>query len=386
MLNLCLNAQDAIDESGGIRLLADIDAVLLDQSMAGMGGAECLDRQATGRWLAWSAQKLDVDELLRLVPQWPDGHYRASASQFVPGIPKGGRAAEGVREDDPNDYVAHEHRREARALRVFAAWLNHTDVKEDNTLDAYVEENGRRFLRHYLIDFGEAMAGHAAEKGRMEDGYENWLDWEMQGKAMLSFGLWVRPFEHLEETPWPSVGSFSADHFDPERWREAYPYWPFAEAQDEFDAYWAAKLVLRFDRPLLEAVVRAGQLSHPEAERYLVETLYRRGRLTAHSYVQPLTALDYFTISRRALCAIDLSVMYGLVTSGLVEVLDATDQVVWKRVVDAQGHVCIPMADDDRYRIYRLRTRRRMERTPVMQVHFKGGPNARLLGIIRAER
>jgi hypothetical protein len=325
-----------------------------------------------------------VRDILALVPQWPDGHYRASASQFIKGIPKGGWSTEGVRGDDPNDVVPHEHRREVRGLRTFSAWLNHTDVKEDNTLDAYVEEDGKRFLKHYLIDFGEAMGGHGAEKGRYEDGYENWLDWEIQSKALVAFGFWVRPWEHLQQTRWPSVGAFTAEHFDPAEWREAYPYWPFAET-DQNDNYWAAKLILRFDRPLLKAIVKTGQLSHPAAEEYLVDTLLKRRELIGRSYVQPLTALDHFTINQRELCAVDLSVRHRLVTAGMVEILDAGDAVSWDRLVANDGSICIPIPQDEQYRIYRMRTRRRLELTPVMQVHFRGGPNARVLGIVRIE-
>jgi hypothetical protein len=99
----------------------------------------------------------DIDTALSGAPRLPDGRYRASASEFLKGEPKGGFPAKGVRSDDPNDTVPHQHRREVRAIRVFAAWVNHSDIKEDNTLDMYVEENGRRFLRHYLLDFGEAL-------------------------------------------------------------------------------------------------------------------------------------------------------------------------------------------------------------------------------------
>ncbi len=327
----------------------------------------------------------DIRDILALAPQWADGHYRASASQFINGIPKGGWAAEGIREDDPNDKFRHETRREVRALRTFAAWLNHTDVKEDNTLDGYVEEDGKRYLRHYLIDFGEAMAGHAAEKGRYEDGYENWWDWEIQTKAAVSFGFWVRPWEHLKETRWPSIGSFSAEHFDPTQWKEAYPYWPFAEA-DANDNYWAAKLILRFDRALLTAIVRTGQLSDPLAEKYLIDTLEARRDKVGQAYVQSLTALDHFTINERELCMIDLSVRHRLVTSDLVEVVDDNDVAVWDRLVDDRGRLCIPIPGDDEYRFYRLRTRRRLELTPMMQVHFRGGRNPRVLGVVRIER
>jgi len=327
----------------------------------------------------------DLEETLGLAPRLADGSFRASASEFVPGVPLGGWPAEGTRDDDPNDTVPHQHRRELRGLRVFAAWVNHTDMKEDNTLDSYVEEGGRHFVKHYLIDFGEAFASHAAEKGRYEDGYEHWFDWQKQPQAALAFGLWVRPWEHLSETRWPSVGSFSAEHFDPDDWREAYPYWPFFET-DEMDAFWAAKIVMRFDRPLLRALVAEGQLSHPAAEAYLVDVLYGRRKKIGQAYLEALTPLDWFTISPSELCATDLSVHYGLVTGGLVEVLDANDEVVFDRLVDGQGRICIPIHSDDQYRIYRLRTRRRSETRPVLQVHFKGGSKARILGLVRKER
>ncbi len=344
-------------------------------------GAELKDEYGNKRLIT----QQDVADVLALAPRYPDGHYRASASEFIPGIPKGGWSSEGRREDDPNDVIDHEHRREVRALRVFSAWLNHTDVKEDNTLDGYVEVDGKKFLRHYLIDFGEALGGHAAEKGRYEDGYENYLDWSDQSKATLSLGLWVRDWEHLRETRWPSIGAFTWKHFYPRKWKEAYPYFPFAELDDS-DAYWAAKLILRFDRKMLRAIVEEGQLSHPEAEDYLIDALYRRREIVGRAYVQTLTALDHFSMRPGQLCAIDLSVYHQLVTSGLVEVLNDQDEVVWDGLVDLRGHICIPTPEDEGYHFYRLRTRRRLHTTPVMQVHFKTGKTPRVLGVVRIER
>src|SRR5690606_22953973 len=199
-------------------------------------GDKATIKDAMGRKRAMT--EADLDETLRSAPRYPGGIYRISASEFIFGVPKGGWAKEGVRQDDPNDRIPHEHRRELRGLRVFSAWLNHTDIKQDNTLDAYVEVDGKSYLKHYLLDFGEAMAGQAAEAGRKETGYEHWIDYENQPLAALSFGLWVRPWERLEETKWPSIGTFSAEHFDPEQWRPMSPYFPFDEA-DLSDKYWA---------------------------------------------------------------------------------------------------------------------------------------------------
>ena len=65
----------------------------------------------------------------------------------------------------PFDIVLHENRRDLRGLYVFSAWLNNTDAKAGNTLDTIVEENGVRFIRHYLSPEGiarsEAIAARA---------------------------------------------------------------------------------------------------------------------------------------------------------------------------------------------------------------------------------
>ena len=96
----------------------------------------------------------DVHDLLRKAPRDAEGRYRGLASLIIPGDLIGPFRYHGVRSDDPNDIVPHDDRRDLRGLSVFAAWLNHTDSKSLNSLDTVVEENGRRYIRHYLIDFG----------------------------------------------------------------------------------------------------------------------------------------------------------------------------------------------------------------------------------------
>jgi len=298
------------------------------------------------------------------------------------GKPLGGFAAEGTREDDPNDTIPHQHRRSVRALRVFAAWTNHTDMKEDNTLDMYVTEGGRSFIRHYMIDFGEALGAHQAEKGRYEDGYEYLWDWENQGRATVSFGLWKRPWEDQRETPWLSVGAVSDEHFDPLTWREAYPFFPFAEL-DAADAYWGAKLVLAFTRPMLEAIVAEGKLSHPQAARYLVDVLMQRQKKIGRAYLEAVSPLDDFTLDERGLCAVDLGLRYGLASYGSVSALDQHDEVVARYTAAADGRVCIPVRQREGYTVYRLRVERGRDLKPALEVHFRAGKQPRLLGLVR---
>jgi hypothetical protein len=326
----------------------------------------------------------ELDAALATSPRRPDGTIRSLASELLPGKPKGGWLPEGIRGDDPNDRVPHEHRREVRGLRVFGAWLGHTDMKQDNTLDMYVEEGGRHYLRHYLIDFGETLDGHSGEKGRAEDGYEYFVDWENQGKALLSFGLWKRPWEDRSPTPWLSIGAFSSRDFDPLLWRPAYPYFPFFET-DEADAYWAAKIMMRFERRHIEAAVAAGQLSQPEAARYLVDTLIERQRKIGMAYLETVTPLDELTIRPGALCGVDLGVRFKLATSGEVVRLGAHDEILDRVAVTADGSFCLSIPASEGYAVYRLSTYRGRDQRRAMQVHFKGGAGARILGVIRRE-
>lgn len=321
---------------------------------------------------------------LARAPKRPDGTFRATASQFLDGVPKGGFPPEGVRDDDPNDRVPHEHRRELRGLRVFSAWLNHTDMKEDNTLSMYVEEDGRHFLRHYLLDFGEALGGHAAEKGRPEDGWEHFLDWEAQTTATVTFGLYKRRWEDLRPTKWAALGNFSAQGFHPDVWREAYPYWPFFETTPA-DAFWATKIIMRFDRPILEAIVKEAQFTEPGADAYLVDTLMKRREIIGHAYLEALSALDHFEARPGRLCMIDLGLAHGLATLGQVERLDDDDEAFDRATPRPDGFVCLSVPNDEAYRVIRLRVRRASDLKPPVEVHIKGGPRARVLGIVRHE-
>lgn len=322
-----------------------------------------------------------VEQVLETAPRQKDGTYRGFASQLLEGKPKGGFSPDGTRGDDDNDRVRHEHRRELRGLRVIAAWVNHSDMKEDNTLDMYVEKDGRRFLKHYFLDFGEALDGHGAEKHRAEDGWENYIDWEMQAKATFAFGLWKRPWESVTPTPWPSIGSFTAQPFDPLAWREAYPFWPFVEAE-ESDTYWGAKLIMRFDRPIIEAIVAEGKLSDPAAARYLVDTLVKRRDALGRAYFELVSPLDDWALTREQLCMTDLSVRYGFVTGGTVEWLNGS-RVVASRPVNADGRVCVPAPKTDAYTVFRMRVRRGDEEHPPLELHFKAGERPRILGLVR---
>ncbi len=72
-----------------------------------------------------------------IIPQ-PNGRLRCVASKFLSGKPVGIFNYHGLRRDDLNDRVKHQHRRELRGLRVISSWMNDADRRAANTLDMYV--------------------------------------------------------------------------------------------------------------------------------------------------------------------------------------------------------------------------------------------------------
>ena len=114
----------------------------------------------------------DVNAILERVARRKDGTYRVIAGRQVPGTILGNFRYDGVRSDDPNDLVPHEHRRELRALRVFGAWTNLTDLKAANTLDALAVVNGRSVVKHYLQDVGSTF-GTSNQRHEWDLSYEH---------------------------------------------------------------------------------------------------------------------------------------------------------------------------------------------------------------------
>lgn len=142
---------------------------------------------------------------------------------------------------------------------------------------------------------------------------------------------------------------------------------------------------MRFDRPMLQAIVKEGKLSDPEAEAYLVDTLIARQQKIGKVYLNVLTPLDAFSIEGGRLCMIDLSVYYGFNKVGVVERLDNDEGVINEHTVDNHGRTCVALPETDSYAVYRLRSRHSKNTRPAMQIHLKGGIHARILGVIRSE-
>src|SRR5688572_19524806 len=220
--------------------------------------------------------RVDIARLLEKGARLPNGKYRATLSRFADGKPLGYFKYYGTRRDDPNDIHPHEHRRELRANRVFSAWLNHDDSRGINSLDMLQGPDGRKFVRHYMFDFGSIMGSGSTIAQRPRAGNEYIVEWGPAMKTLASLGLWVRPWITVDY--WAgakSVGRFEGDFFDPLAWRPEYPNPAFDNMRAD-DAFWAARLVTKFPDETIAAIVRKARYSEPGAADHITKTLIQR--------------------------------------------------------------------------------------------------------------
>ena len=220
--------------------------------------------------------RADVERLLARAARLPGGKYRAMASRFADGRPLGYFKYYGTRPDDPNDIHPHEHRRELRGNRVFAAWLNHDDSRGLNTLDMLQGEPGRQYIRHYMFDFGSIMGSGSTVAQVPRAGNEYILEWGPALKTLATLGLFVRPWITVDY--WQgakSVGRFEADFFEPEAWRPEYPNPAFDNMRAD-DAFWGARLLAKLPEDAIRAVVAKAQYSEPGAAEHITRTLLAR--------------------------------------------------------------------------------------------------------------
>ncbi|HXF58493.1 MAG TPA: hypothetical protein VN539_01600, partial [Candidatus Saccharimonadales bacterium] len=261
-------------------------------------------RDANGLKRAMTAA--DLDTILSRVDRLPDGRWLAIASRFLDGKPIGPFSYKGRRRDDPNDRLRHEDRRELRGLRMFCAWLNHWDMKEQNSLDMYVKDGERHYVRHHLIDFASTLGAAAGGGAAPRFGEEYTVDFPAIGGRILGLGLkedeWRRSRrpEGLAE-----VGYFESRGFQPMEWKPLQTNVAFADMNDR-DGYWAAKIVSAFTDEHLRAAVSMGRYRSPEAAAYVTRILAERRDIIARYWFDRMPPLDFFTVRGRSIRFHDL--------------------------------------------------------------------------------
>lgn len=285
-----------------------------------------------------------------------DGHgrIRAVAIPWIAGKALGGFDMLGVRPGDPNDRIPHEHRRSLRATWILFAWLSVCDPSSVNTIDSYVNEAGRRFVRHHVFDFGCAFGSSTtALKGPHED-REYVIEVGRTLRALFSLGFYRRAFQDQRDD-WaadvarhPSIGYYPAEGFDPDRYRGQFKLPPAMRLTDR-DAYWGAKLVTSFDDAQIAALARTARLPDGETET-LARALRVRRDIIGRRYLRAVAAVEnpsMFPDGGRV-CFEDLAIARGYAQPTEVRYLVEADDGRGDRIAaheqDATGPVaCVPI-------------------------------------------
>lgn len=252
----------------------------------------------------------DITELLVHVPHDAEGRYRGGASLFLPGKPLGPFRYYGTRLDDPNDTIAHEHRRELRGLSVFCAWLNHDDSRAINTLDILANIDGISRVRHYLIDFGSTLGSASSGPNSPRSGFEYLFEWKPAMKQFITLGLYRPEWSTAEYAHLRSVGRFESKLFDAVGWVPEYPNPAFSNRLRD-DEFWAAKQVMAFTDDQIRAIVTTGQYSDKRAEKYVADMLIARRDKIGRAFFARTLPLDRFAIRDNRIAFEDLGVTYG---------------------------------------------------------------------------
>src|SRR5688572_4409871 len=329
----------------------------------------------------------DLDKMLEKAARRPDGTYRVLASKILKGKPKGPFAWIGLRTDDPNDLIPHEHRRELRGLRVIASWINHWDMKEGNTLDMYVDEKGRKFLRHFLIDFGSTLGGG---KSPMEyfHGREYAFDTGTMVKETFSLGFYVAPDEKKTALIHPAVGIFSANDFDPGGWKPSFHVMPFDNMTRE-DAYWATRMILAFSEAELRQIIDTAEYTDPKAAEHIFKTLVDRRQQIARYWFKDINPIGNFSVSAGpegpVLQFDDLMVALDLAPKGQYryELIGGSGNGGRKKEKKITANTRIPLGTGGPTQV-RIWTTRDEDAKPVI-VHLQSRPGG-ALGIVRMQR
>jgi hypothetical protein len=243
------------------------------------------------------------------------GRTRMQASKWLPGLPLGPFRYVGVRDDDPNDVIAHEDRRELRGSRLLAAWINHWDAREQNSMDLWLARDARMarsspgYVRHYIIDTSDAIGGGITSRAatlRLGKAYLVSLP-----DVMLDFitlGAIERPWDRAR----PMIGRekfglFSVRDFDPEGWRGLYPN-PAMLRMTERDGAWMARIIARFTADDIRAIAGAGRFADARDTDYLAKVLIDRQHEILVRYLTRLSPLsDVHAVGADQLCAVDLA-------------------------------------------------------------------------------
>jgi hypothetical protein len=155
--------------------------------------------------------------------------------------------------------------------------------------------------------------------------YHYAIDMALIKKNALGFGFHVPEYRKLKWPEFPkhqAVGRFESERFDPVTWKGNYPN-PAFQRMTARDAFWAAKILMKFTRDELAAIVETGEYSDPDNARLLLEVLLERQQKCGRFGINAINPLDEFRIENGVLTFSNLSERHGFGGAG------TTYQIQW---------------------------------------------------------
>jgi hypothetical protein len=145
---------------------------------------------------------------------------------------------------------------------------------------------------------GSTLGANGSGSHVVMHGQEYLFDPRTIAAQTLTLGLREKPYEFQPLVVfYPSIGYFTAKYFEPEDWVMVHPN-PAYEYRTDRDGFWGAKRVMAFTDADVRAIVATGQLSDPDAEEYLVQTLLARRDEIGRYWFGEVNPLDRFVIAR----------------------------------------------------------------------------------------
>lgn len=256
-----------------------------------------------------------LDKVLATTTQLSGHRVRMQASKWLPGLALGPFRYTGTRDDDPGDVVDHADRRELRGMRVLAAWLDHWDAREQNSMDVWLaadpsdKRSSPGHVVHYVLDTSDTLGGEVSiDEMSRRLGYAYDVDFAEIGRALITLGAQERPWDHAHRMPGrEKFGYYHAEDFDPAAWKPVYPNPAFVR-MTERDAAWMARLIARFSPDDIRRFVALGRWQDPSDADYLAGILMERQRRILVRYLGKLSPLGEIRTARSGqICATDFA-------------------------------------------------------------------------------
>ncbi len=196
---------------------------------------------------------------------------RAIASKFISGDIKGIYKFDWVSD-----------RREFRAMKLAAAWLNDLDRSDNNNLAAHQDD----LIKFYILDFNASLGSWQGVPKQPWQGCQYRWDTAKQFAdvlSLLTLGLW-QPTPCAQSYPAEpkSLGYLSLE-FDPDRWYSEKPNTAFDKMTSK-DASWMAGRIAQFTPEQLTAIVDQAKPTDPNTAEKLLEALLKRRKIITQRF------------------------------------------------------------------------------------------------------